>query len=311
MSLTISCPTCGEQLEVPPEMIGGQVRCGNCLGIFTATAPTGSAGRPDEIPVARPNRRPNNVPVSRAGDSGPIERDPSKPRAKTGIGCGVWAMLGLFSLLGCGCCGGLVWFVVSMMSPDYQDYASPDGRFKAVFPVPPAEVRKTTRVTGRKDGETAPAVEATRPLIQEQFYIYHVDLSAMEQLIPPVGLAKLFGDGLLKVTGASELSRSQRTHQGFEAIELHGKLPNRQFLQARVIVTDDRVYVAAVAGPGNPDGSPWVEEFLDRLDIQPAGDKPAEKKAERKPEKKPEPKAEPKNRPKRDPEPDEKKADDE
>ena len=43
MPAPVVCPTCGSSLDIPPELIGRQVRCASCGSVFT---PAGDPGRP-------------------------------------------------------------------------------------------------------------------------------------------------------------------------------------------------------------------------------------------------------------------------
>ncbi len=269
MPITVTCPNCRESLEIPNDLLGGDVRCGSCLEVFTAEVP-GGRDVPPPLPQSfeeapRPRKRGgrrNNV--SKADPAyGAIEYDPDR-KAKKGMGPAVGILLLIFGLFGCGCCGVFGYFVVQTMDPDYKDYQAPDGRFVAVFP---AEVQETTRPTGRKPGETVPSFEASRRFIQETFFIYYVDLKPEEVRDSAKTIDELC-QGLIKESSGTELLRTNRNHDGYSAADLRVRMPGRKrFIQARIVVGDNRGYVVGVRVQNNPDGMIWLDTFFDQFQI--------------------------------------------
>lgn len=277
MPITVICPNCRESLEIPNELVGGDVRCGSCLEVFTAAPP--GAPEPPVVPRSRdvppplPDSPEESRPRKRGGRRntvskpdaayGALEYDPDR-KQKRGMGPAVGLILLIFGLLGCGCCGVFGYFVVQTMDPDYKEYRAPDGRFTAVFP---AEVRETSRPTGRAPAENATSFEATRRFIQETFFIYYVDLTAEEQKDPARVLDRLC-KGLVSVNVGTEMSRSNRAHDGHDAADILIRLPGRKkFIQARAIVGDGRGYVVGVSVQNNPEGMIWLDEFFDGFKI--------------------------------------------
>ena len=266
MPITVTCPNCRESLEIPNELVGGDVRCGSCLEVF----PTGPQRRdvppplPEPFEEPRPRKRGGRNTVSRSDASyGAIESDPDRKK-KQGMGPAVGILLLVFGLFGCGCCGVFGYFLVQTMDPDYKEFQSPDGRFVAVFP---ASVKLTTRATGRAPGENAPSYEANRRFIQETFFIYHVDLTAEEKKDPAIVLGKLC-EGLKSATGGKETSRTNRAHEGHDATDIMLSLPGRKkFVQARAIVGDGRGYVIGVSVQNDPKGMIWLDDFFDGFQI--------------------------------------------
>lgn len=267
MPITVTCPNCRESLEIPNELVGGDVRCGSCLEVF----PTSPQRRdvPPPLPEPREESRPrkrggrrNNI--SRPDASyGPIEFDPDR-KTKQGMGPAVGILLLVFGLFGCGCCGVFGYFLVQTMDPDYKEFQSPDGRFTAMFP---AEVKQTTRPTGRAPGENATSFEASRRFIQETFFIYHVDLTAEEKKDPAKVLNGLC-DGLVTATGGKQTSRTNRAHEGHDAADILLSLPGRKkFVQARAIVGDGRGYVIGVSVQNDPNGMIWLDDFFEGFQI--------------------------------------------
>lgn len=278
MPITVTCPKCRESLEIPNELIGGDVRCGSCLEIFTAEPAVGFREVPPPLPDVEDEPRPRKRGGRRKNVSrpdaayGPIEFDPDRKR-KQGMGPAAGILLLIFGLLGCGCCGVFGYFVVQTMDPDYKEFQSPDGRFVALFP---AEVRQSTRPTGRAPGEMVPSHEATRRFIQETFFIYHVELTNAEKREPQKVIDRLC-KGLVSANSGTELSRTDRLHDGNNAADILIRLPGRKrFIQARVIVGDGRGYVVGVSVQNDPNGMIWLDEFFDGFQIVEA--QPNEKK---------------------------------
>ncbi len=282
MPITVTCPNCREALDIPREHLGGEVRCGSCLEVFVAVPP-GGAEIPPPLPSDDRPRRPRRprpdvprnkpLPSSRPDDEyGAVEFDPDRKR-KQGVGVALWVLFGVFGLLGCGCCGIVGYFIVQTMDPEYKEFQAPDGRFTAEFP---AEVKQKTRETGRDKDKPAVSFEAERKMVQETYFIYHVELTAAEKRDPAKEkVLDRLCDGLMKVNQGTEVSRSNRAHNGLDAIDLIVRLPGRKrFIQARVLAGDGRGYVVGVAVNGDPQGMIWLEHYFDSFEIT----APAEKK---------------------------------
>jgi hypothetical protein len=48
-----SCPNCEKALSIPDDLVGRQVRCSNCLGVFTTDSPPPGAPPADDRPARR------------------------------------------------------------------------------------------------------------------------------------------------------------------------------------------------------------------------------------------------------------------
>lgn len=281
MPTTVTCPNCREELEIPNDLLGGEVRCGSCMEVFMAAAPPGTEAPPRPAADDRPRRprrprvettRNKPVPVSRRDDGyGPIEFDPDR-KQKRGVGATLWIVFGVLGLFGCGCCGVLGYLGLKTAMPDYKPFQDPDGRFVAEFP---AEVREKTRATGAKYG-VVKSFEAERPLIQEKFFVYAVPLDAADRKDPRRALKDL-ADGVRLANTATEVSRDDRTHQGYDAVDLVVRVRRDQHVRARVIVADDRAYVVGVSAHGDPNDHAWLDHFFESFEVVPPAAPPAKK----------------------------------
>lgn len=288
MPITVICPNCRESLEIPNELVGGDVRCGSCLEVFTAAPRGGDVPPPlprEERSEPRRKRNRNEssrnrpLPVSRPDDKyGEVEYDPERKR-KQGLAPAFWILFGIFGLMGCGCCGVFGWLVYDTMDPQYKEFAPPDGKFVAQFP---GDVKQATRLTGRKGGENAPAFEAVRKFVQETYFVYHVELTAAEKRDTVQAVDKLC-DGLASANQGTEVSRIKRAHQGHDAADILIRLPGKRFVKARVIAGEGRGYVVGVSVNQDPSGMIWLDNFFEGFEIKTAEKKDeAPKKADEK-----------------------------
>lgn len=266
MTTPVTCPSCGETLDIPNDLLGGQVRCASCRHVFTAPPPADRL--PHDVPTDRRADRPPADDSYRVDD---YDADPRRRRPKRGgLPAIVWVLLGGFVLGTCACCGGFGYLVARMMNPDLEPYRSPDGRFTTKFP---GEAKAGTRPTGR-DGESAKSVQASRYIIgpvDETYFVYYVDLTPAERKTP-TKVADELAEGLVRASGGQQVGRqSRRGHHGHDAADVSIRLPDGKHTIARVVVADGRGYVIGVTGPGNPGGAPWVDEFLDAFEVTEPG----------------------------------------
>lgn len=269
----VTCPHCREPLDVPPELLGGPVRCDVCNRVFNPP----EAGVPPDDEYDRPRRR-------------------RRPPARSGVPVWLLVILGGGFLAVCGCCGGFTLWIVGFMNPNYKPFDAPDGSFAAVFPDGPPTASKPA--TGRANAEVGQGFEHTRWVLGtpiETFFAYTVDLPLLDRLKPPRAVVEDLADGFKTTQGrATQMSRAARMHGGHEGTELSLHHPDGKFTVARVVVAHGKGFVFGVTGPGQPGQAPWVDEYLDGFQIKEPAAKPGppekpglEKKSD--PEKKPEP----------------------
>ena len=253
MSETYPCPQCGEVLDVPTALAHQPVRCGACSRVFTPREPVLAREFDSEPPPTGKRRR-------RRESDEPIEAGSSNRRV-------IFIVLGIVGICGLLCCGGIGFFVFKMMNPDWQAYDSADGQFTANFPR--GKVVPGSQPTGR-GGETASGVVARRPMMQEEFFVYYVDIP--NEVRKSEKVLHDIADGLMKQWPAAAEVRDRvlRGHAGFEAMDLCIQQDDDRYTQLRIVLANRKVYLVGVTGPGQPDGSPWVQEFLDSF--QPTGD---------------------------------------
>lgn len=103
-TIRVTCPTCGQALEVGAEYDGKEVECGKCLQVFVAKGSGGGtiAGTPSwrgKIPAAQPStppaqrRRDNDFEHDRERDE--YDEDDYEPRSSNGGGASGIAVVGL------------------------------------------------------------------------------------------------------------------------------------------------------------------------------------------------------------------------
>lgn len=250
------CPKCGEVLEVPVEMLGRPVRCGACSTVFTPGQPPATDDFAAEFDRSTPRRRQRPSPDEPAVSSGGARRL-------------AFLMLGMFGLISCTCCGGIGYFVFAMFNPKWEQFESPAGEFTAKFPGPTSTA---SRFTGR-GGERADAILARRKFIQEDYFVYFVPLTKADTRKEPERILDELANGLMSQSpGAEEFRpRVQRSHAGFDALDMCIEHPDDRFTQARIVLTDTKAYVVGVTGPGEPDHKMWVEDFLNAFQPKAAG----------------------------------------
>jgi hypothetical protein len=240
MPAPVVCPTCGSSLDIPPDLLGRQVRCASCGSVFT---PAGDPGRP------------------------PAEPAYDRPRPRSRLGC-LWALLGVAVLSGACCCGGCVALVHFADNPTLEPYTAPDQSYTASFPGTPGAVNRFSP-TGKK----VTGVDVNRNIPAERFFVEYVVLSPAELKEDPQKLLNTACDQwLATVPGGQEARpRYARDFDGFPAMDLfvsHDGLFNQNNnLLVRVVKVNDRLYSVGVAGQITADQK-HGDEFLDSFHPQ-------------------------------------------
>ncbi len=258
MPITVTCPNCRAALELSSDLAGTDVRCGSCNAVFTATP----SNNPDDLPTARPTRR-----AARSEPDDDYGERPRRGRRASGSSNRwVYILLGIGSLLGCACCGGFGWLVYMMMNPEFVTFESQELQFAASFYGTPTQ---KTSLTGRKGGESAEGFESVREIFQEKFFVYSLPIPDKDKDTPHEKLADEFAAGLVStITGGVEQKPRQKVGvQGNDGVDVAVRGGDGRFTIARAVVSQKRIYVIGVTGPGQPDGSPWVEEFIESLQV--------------------------------------------
>ncbi len=254
MSESYPCPQCGEVLDVPTALAKEPVRCASCSRVFTPREPVLATEFDAEPPPERRKRR-----------SEFDEMDLPKSSGRRVV----FIVLGVVGLCGLLCCGGISVFVFRMMNPDWQTYDSPDGQFTAIFPK--GKITPGVQPTGR-GGETASGVVARRPMIQEEYFVYSVEIPGefrkSEKVLDEIA------DGLLSQWPAAVEVRDRvlLTHAGFDAMDLTIQQDDDRYTQIRIVLANGKAYIVGITGPGEPDGKAWAMEFLEGF--QPKNGKP-------------------------------------
>ncbi len=237
--MPVTCPTCGETLDIPAEVAGGAVRCGACRTVFT---PSGDG---PAVPV--------------------VDADPDPPRRST---FGVWALAVLTFAVTAPMVAGCLWFTVALAFPEFETAADPDGRFTAAFPGEAIPVSRNAA-----DGTPVRGLELNRDLPPEKYFVLYTDLDAdvgktqkAQDAAVDRAIDRMVRDGMLAESQVSQ--RQATTHDGYPATDAILQDPDRTGEQGivRLILAGKRVYAIGVAGPVNPH-DPRVREFFLRFRV--------------------------------------------
>jgi hypothetical protein len=262
MPSPVTCPSCGERLDIPADLRGTPVRCAACANVFV---PPPAGG--DDAPEVRP-ARPAARPAEPVEDEYLDDRDRPRRRKKGGSGW-VWVLLAGLGLTTCLCCGGCGALFLWSENPTFEPYADPAGRFAAEFPGQP---RPDQLAVG--PGETMAGVECVREMTKESYFVYAADVPAGKGRGEKGAdeLLQAYADKVGRAKRGKEESRNLVTHQGHPAVDVYTMVSAFEGGTVfRVVVAGKRVYVVGVSGPVHPE-APRVEHFLDSLKVQDPAD---------------------------------------
>ena len=274
MSRPVVCPHCGDELDIPSELRGREVRCASCRNTFTAAADAPAPPRANRA-AARPTdaSRPTH-------DDDRAPWDDSPRRKRKGSLTWLWLLLGGGGVLACfGCCGiGIVAFQID--NPEFVTHESQKGRFVASFPDTPLEAQRTG-----DDGLTRECTESTRELIlgtEETYFVHYRDLpaapvgdDARQETLQAACLRALAA----QTPGTREKSRTKLTVGTYPAVDLFLTHPDNSATHVRFILAGKRIYAVGLMGPGLKANSMRLKKFLDEFRITSADSEPERKKA--------------------------------
>jgi hypothetical protein len=256
MPRPVTCPHCGEELDIPAEFRGREVRCAACDQVFTpptAEPPTASrAGR--DYDDDRPSRRPARDDFDRWDD---------RPRRRKQSTAWVWALLiGVFTLCILPCGGFMVWAIV-LAFPDFEPYSSPDGKYRAEFP------GKTVSFTTKSaDGPDRTCVEFKRNFPPETFFVHHTDLPAAASKEPDRALKEACDKALAQTPGSTELYRTSTTYDGYPAMDHAVEHPDGGGTVTRFVLAGRRLYAVGISCESGIDATePRAEHFLNAFKV--------------------------------------------
>ena len=267
------CPKCGEELNIPEEFFGKNVRCAGCANVFQPTAQTESPPRvqptrnefDEDLPSRRASQPDDDDDRPQRGIRRPVRREMrSAPRSRGGS-LWIWLTLGgLFGICALGCVGVII-FAQFLENPKMQTYDSPDGAFKAGFPGKP-NVATTVDELGRPKT----AVELTRKMLQDTYFVHVVDLKSKPT--NDTETTKLLEDSadalVAKRPGNVEIDRMDTNVQGYPALELQIEHADDTTTFVRLIVVGKRLYQVGVTGKSLMDDSPRQRLFWDEFRIK-------------------------------------------
>lgn len=275
----IVCPHCREELDIPAEYHGRQVRCANCQNVFVATpggdTPVvhrlpGRAERESDRPPWQDDDRPRRA---RRDD----EHDDRPPRRSN---AGVWLLMALTLFTFGGCCGGLNVLMLVQVNPTLTPYESEKGKFKVEFPGEnPADNPITNPADLTLEGVQ---VTARREFGQERYAVRCYDLKAEWRKLPAEdALVKVAEAELTLVMPGVKAEREQKaTHDGFEARDViagTGTGLARRELLMRCILAGRRVYVVQYEAQQAQTRFWWVQKYFVSFEITDPKAKPKKK----------------------------------
>jgi LSD1 subclass zinc finger protein len=268
MPALIVCPHCREELDIPAEYHGRQVRCANCQTVFNAT-PEG------EPPVVR---RSSSRPVD---DRPPWQDSPRRParrdddeddRPPERSNLGVVALLALTLFTVGGCCGLFNVFAVIQVNPPMTAYTQPGGLFKVEFP---AESPAGGAIGGEDDkpaGDAGWQVSASRPSANERYSVRCYELKAEWRRLTAEEALKKVAELEVPPDGPNDADRrtEMTTHNDYPALDVmdgRGQGLNGTSTVTRCVLAGKRVYVVSAQGQQNFHLFWWVRQFFLSFEI--------------------------------------------
>jgi hypothetical protein len=258
MTELVSCPRCGDALDVPAELLGQPVRCASCRTVFTPT-PT------DAIPTAPRARRLPSPPRL------PAFEDVPPAKSNTWVWLVLVLLVGMFGGLSLLCAG----WIGTLVNPAMTVHPSNEGRFRVALPVEPTPV-------SRNDDKGRPVVglQAHRPQNQETFQAVSAELSAAEKRIDLEDadateglLADLARRHLPALAAGTETKREVTTHGKYPALDVLFQQGGGMFKRmtiVRLIVAEGRVYVLSAQGGNLDPHVSYVRRFFTSFEPLPA-----------------------------------------
>jgi hypothetical protein len=229
---------------------------------------TGESERDDPDAAEREARADRNGDEQRDRDWDARRRRRRRPHPPPGRGALFWLALvgGVFTLLTCGCCGGL-WLVLP--GPKWQNHESARGGFRVDLPAPPRD--DLHKFVAEKGANPDPDMRIEGTILfgrLEEYGVAYRDVPANErrgnsdkQLLDGA-VQGMTQDGDTRV-----LSQKDVTVSGCAARELELRERSGGWFMARVIIADSRVYVLVAGGRFAQPGNENVRRFLDSFEI--------------------------------------------
>jgi hypothetical protein len=262
----VACPQCGEELDIPLELRGREVRCAVCRTTFVPAADRPAA----PPPTATRNRyeHDRDVPpddTNRDRELGRDQWDERPRRRKTRSTLWIWLVLATVLGGGCICCGGFIALFIHVENPTLQGFDSVDGRFHAEFPSEPMVTQRP------ENGVIYHTIDSQREFPVENYFVDYWDLEAR-----PVGEAAIrmaFDDAVIRFLkrfpGGTQESRTSSVHDGYPATDLYVSHPDGIASVVRFILDGRRMYAVGISGPGLAPNSQRLERFRQAFKINP------------------------------------------
>ena len=272
MAIEFVCPACQGILSVADDAVGRVVRCGSCLTTLRVPAPSAESSPPPEAPP--PTRRVVPVEGPRSSADRDEHGEPRSPRRssrkkRTGRSPLFWLFVIVCGLgfLTCLSCGGLT---LVLATPRWFKHEPADGGYKVDLPAPiNPDVADQAKLKLKADQ----SVEGTMLVGRLELYlVWYSDLDRKGQRINDDVLLKAAIDSLKNEASGTIVRQAPKKVNGHVASEVVITQNDGETYHCLVVVTERRIYVAAVGGPFvKPDGNKRIRQFLDSFEIVKGG----------------------------------------
>jgi hypothetical protein len=266
----IQCPSCGERLDVPVELLGQTIRCGACQSVIEA-----GMVAPPQARMASQRPREEYRDESRFSDE--------PPRKKSGL-TWLWLLFGCGGLSCAGCCGGVVLLFYNAENPTWAKFTAPDGRFTVDFPGEKPQTRLLPLPIPNEKPLSITLYISERKLAKERYVVGVCDLPKSDEPLTKAE-AEAYIDAALDALknqqpGATvtDISKTKMTLFGQPGKEYSGTFSDPGIQNGRVtrrlFILNNRLYVLSVLGKDNGPSPAKLERFFSSFMPSDAAKKP-------------------------------------
>ena len=240
----VICPSCRNPLDVPPALMGGPVRCANCMTVFTPTP---------EVPTV-PVVLPRQSIVNRATPE--LEEPITKPSR-----IWLWVLLLGCTLITFTCLGSFAGIFGVMSNPAFKPFAANDGTYSAIFPGEAFPIVRS--IPGRE----VSGVECQREIpAEERYFVEYYLLTDAEKAKDAQKAAAEAATQWISGQNGTLMEQDAVDHRGLPASQVFGQISMfKGNVAIRAMRDGDRMYVIGVSGgitPGNDRVVKFFDDFI-------------------------------------------------